>query len=541
MAQTIKIKRSSTTGTPAQLSNGEFAWTESGNVLFIGSYSGTSNIPIAGKRTPGVLTANQAIVTDGSGMIDVIKLGNSTVNAVINSSSLSLVNSTVTYTLLQPTAAQVTSGNYFPGSNGVWQQVVGGTTSPGGANTNLQFNDSGTFAGDASLDWDKVGKALTVGNSTVNVVVNSTNIAVGSNAAINQTQISFGNSTINSYMNSIATVFNGGAVISNSSGHYSGANVFLDTVRGSWGNTTVNATVNSIGLALNGTSVVVNNVQIAVGANVSVTTAQLGIGNTTANLFANSILVKVANSTSTVNITPFGLTVGTTTVNGTQITVAGGPTINATAITTTDLIATGNLTVSGTLTTIDTTNLNVKDSIIFLADQNANQASFTDVIDMGFVGQYGNTSVTQYTGFFRDASSTGKLWKLVDSTAATPAPTTTYDTSNTAFAYGILQTWLKCTGNVQGDGTGVFTVNTAGINAVANSTWYLNMVANTLTLSTPLVSGSGGTGQTTWVAGDLLYGNSTPSADRLARGSDGMVLQSNSTTILWGNIDGGTF
>lgn len=36
----------------------------------------------------------------------------------------------------------------------------GGGGSPGGANTNVQFNDSGAFGGDNDFDWDKVNKKL---------------------------------------------------------------------------------------------------------------------------------------------------------------------------------------------------------------------------------------------------------------------------------------------------------------------------------------------------------------------------------------------
>lgn len=47
---------------------------------------------------------------------------------------------------------------YYNGSS--WQAFGGGT--PGGANTQVQFNDSGVFGGDTSLTWDKTGNILTV-------------------------------------------------------------------------------------------------------------------------------------------------------------------------------------------------------------------------------------------------------------------------------------------------------------------------------------------------------------------------------------------
>jgi hypothetical protein len=39
-------------------------------------------------------------------------------------------------------------------------------TVPGGANTQLQFNDGGAFGGDATLTWDKTGKVLNFGGDT---------------------------------------------------------------------------------------------------------------------------------------------------------------------------------------------------------------------------------------------------------------------------------------------------------------------------------------------------------------------------------------
>jgi hypothetical protein len=39
----------------------------------------------------------------------------------------------------------------------------GGSTSPGGSDTEIQYNDSGSFAGSADLTWDDTGKVLEVG------------------------------------------------------------------------------------------------------------------------------------------------------------------------------------------------------------------------------------------------------------------------------------------------------------------------------------------------------------------------------------------
>ncbi len=60
-----------------------------------------------------------------------------------------------------------------------------------------------------------------------------------------------------------------------------------------------------------------------------------------------------------------------------------------------------NLTVNGTLTTIDTTNLLVKDPMIQMGEGND-----SDAIDLGFIGQYDSS---KYAGLVRDADDSGKF------------------------------------------------------------------------------------------------------------------------------------
>ncbi len=61
----------------------------------------------------------------------------------------------------------------------------------------------------------------------------------------------------------------------------------------------------------------------------------------------------------------------------------------------------GDLTVSGDTTTIDTTNLIIKDPMIQMGEGNA-----TDAIDLGFIGQYDSS---KYAGLVRDADDSGKF------------------------------------------------------------------------------------------------------------------------------------
>lgn len=87
------------------------------------------------------------------------------------------------------------------------------------------------------------------------------------------------------------------------------------------------------------------------------------------------------------------------------------PTITGNA-TVENITITGNLTVQGTTTTVDTANLEVTDSLIYLASEQFD----TDVLDIGMFGAYGDSNAGHlHTGLFRDATD-GK-WKLISNAA----------------------------------------------------------------------------------------------------------------------------
>ena len=87
MAQTIKIKRSTSTAAPSSaLGAGELAYSFNSDKLFIGD--GSSNDIIGGKlyvdlvdHTAGTLTASSAIVVDSNSKIDQLLVDNLSLNA----------------------------------------------------------------------------------------------------------------------------------------------------------------------------------------------------------------------------------------------------------------------------------------------------------------------------------------------------------------------------------------------------------------------------------------------------------------------------
>ena len=94
MAQTIKIKRSTTTATPSTLSAGELAYSDNSDKLFIGAPADSAVIAIGGKvyvdmldHTAGTLTANSAVVVDANKKINEFLVDNITLdgNAITTS------------------------------------------------------------------------------------------------------------------------------------------------------------------------------------------------------------------------------------------------------------------------------------------------------------------------------------------------------------------------------------------------------------------------------------------------------------------------
>jgi len=82
MADLIQIKRSETVNNFANIVFGELAFTTNGDILYIGDSTNAVSIPIAGRRTPGTLSANQAIVVNSSSYVDILKTANLVANAI---------------------------------------------------------------------------------------------------------------------------------------------------------------------------------------------------------------------------------------------------------------------------------------------------------------------------------------------------------------------------------------------------------------------------------------------------------------------------
>lgn len=133
-----------------------------------------------------VITVGSATTTGAS-----VSVGNSTVNTTHNATSFSGTSNNSLF-LGGIAAAQYAFAN---------QVTAGGT--PGGANTQIQYNSSGAFAGSTGFTWNFNSNTVTVSNAVVVglVTVGNNSIQVGSPTGTGAF-ISIGNSTVNSIVNS---------------------------------------------------------------------------------------------------------------------------------------------------------------------------------------------------------------------------------------------------------------------------------------------------------------------------------------------------
>jgi hypothetical protein len=528
--------------------------------------------------TGGTTTSQiRATVTVGGN----VGIGNTTPNARLQ------VTGTANISGLTTVTANVVlgSGLNANGSGGSAGQVLtsGGASnvywatapaSVAGSDTQIQYNDGGSLNGAVGFTYSKTTNNVAIAN-TLNIpangafgnsttggsLANSTTFAVGNssvNASIISSLVSVSNSTSTANLSALALTV--GVSVVNSTALKVG-NTTITTTNAIFGGTiSANASVGTTGQALisggaanaywatigNGTVTSVASGNGISGGTITSSgthyvTEGVGLAVNTTGVHVKANNGIVANSTGTfVNANTTGGLLANTTLQvkiGTGLVFdgSGNVAVNAASLSFTDLTVSGNLTVLGDLVSLNVATLAVEDPLIVLAKDQSNTTTYTDAVDIGFFGSYGNTQTKNWSGLFRDQSDSG-IYKLFSGNI--PEPTTTIDTANVNFAYATLQTYLKS----GGAGASGLISNATHIAITANSTLNVAITANTLTLTTALPATSGGTGLNSFAVGDLLVGNSTNTISRLASGADGYVLQINGTGVVaWNTLDGGTF
>ena len=261
-------------------------------------------------------------------------VGNSTVNATVNSTSFSgiavlLANSTAN------TVANL-SGIYTTGTVNALSITVG---------TNFIANGAGVYTtGTMNAVSYTIGGSVTV-NSSGLYTGSATDLTTGSGATIaNDTIIFIGNNTTNAFLTTVGLNINA-ATIANTSGIYT---------------TTINAASHTVGTNFIANSTGVYSTGLT-NASAFTTTGATNTGTFNAVTSANVAGVVLANSSG---IYSTGM------VQGANLNITGSGTISG------NLAISGNLTISGNSVVIGANNLVVLDSVISLHTQ-ANLAPWT--------------------------------------------------------------------------------------------------------------------------------------------------------------------
>ena len=214
----------------------------------------------------------------------------------------------------------------------------------------------------------------------------------------------------------------------------------------------------------------------------------------------------------------------------TNVTIAGKLTVGA------------DLEVAGSVTSVNTTDLEVTDALIRLGKDNSSNA-----LDIGFVGQL-NDGTDKYTGLYRTAGGNYHLFDTEEdlSTAQTVNRSATGYTVATMVANLTGNVAGNLTGNVTGDVTGdIYASNGAkvlengdGTNASYTGSLTGGRVSG---LSQAINVADGGTGAVSHSVNGIMIGNGT-SAMTTINGTVGQIITCDANGVpSFGNLDGGTF
>ena len=190
----------------------------------------------------------------------VITVGNSSVNSVISSNTYSIGSN-----------VSLNTSRLFLGNSTV-NSVHTASTLDVGANVNL--STVGLNVGSNTVNAYITSTSFAIGNSTVNTAITSTTIT-------STALLSIGNTNVTGTAN-VSTGIN------------VGANVNLSTSQISVGNSTVNTTITNITVSTNTVNVasIIN-----IGANVNLSTSQINIGNSTVNTVISATALTTTSNT----------------------------------------------------------------------------------------------------------------------------------------------------------------------------------------------------------------------------------------------------
>jgi len=358
MAQVIKIKRSSSTATPATLNQGELAYSSEGtsNKLFIGN-PGTGDVTVIGGKfftdmldhTAGTLTASSAIIVDSSSKIDVLNVDNIT----LNGNSITSTD---------------TNGNLELTPNGAGNLVLDGTNWPQTSGTDgyiLTTNGSGqsAWAAPASSSFTLSDGTNTDTFNTGNTLTFTGGTDITATVSDNEVTIDYSGNTPALYDNAGTPTLASGitalevrtAISVDEAGTDNSTNVTLETSSHDY-------------LSLSGQQITLAAIDLTTDVTGALPNANLAndsitIGTTEIDLGTSEGDIIGLTSLGVDNLSLDGSTVTTTT---------GDLTLDSDSGT---VVVAGNLTVSGTTTTVNSETLTINDNIITLNNNEAGTPS----------------------------------------------------------------------------------------------------------------------------------------------------------------------
>lgn len=598
----LQIKRSQTTAVPASLANGELAFTAAGNVVFIGNFGQV--LPIAGERTPGVLTANQALVANSTSFINSVKTANLTVTGAISANGTignagevlitdgsgkaywaSAGTLSVGGQYVQNTDSRTLSGNlYFSGANTYIDNLNVGTinrspklTLTGDVSGNVTF----TNLGDATLTVtvnNANGVVLgvdTTGDYVADVyAANGINVSGGTGASSaayisvkamsgisatgNGLFANIDNSTLD-FINGAIQVANNGITLGvKTTGDYvanlvSGNGIMMSTSSGEGTSPTIAIKLGpSSGLTSNSSGLFIDP---AAGQTLDSLTVS---GQTTLN--GNVVLGDAIQDRVTLNGSLYGSIIPT--VNDTFNVGVPSAIYNTGYFTKLQLGASSDSTITATANTIDVHNLTVNSN--FIANTATIYHDFYIGGDLHITGNAVYSNVEFYIvndpliqlaanntntdlldiGFFGNYNTGGGAHEHTglfrDASDGVYKLFDGLQVTPTTFVDTANNTYNQATLKSYLD-SGALVSNATNLNITATSGLAVAIVANTLTLTTALAASYGGTGYKTYTAGQLLVGNVASGLVKLDPGPAGSVLQSDGYNLYYATMDGGTF
>lgn len=279
------------------------------------------------------------------------------------------------------------------------------------------------------------------------------------------------------------------------------------------GSTEASSTIPVIQVAANGRIMSISNTTVTSSFNISdgTTSSQIQSGNTFFHIGTKGITTAVSQNTVTFSTDDTILRSNTSSV-GPQV-------INTMLEVTKDVTITGNLNVLGNTTTIRVNDYIVDDPMIYLAGNNYS----SDIVNIGFAGNYFGDGEERHTGFYRAADN--KRYYLFDNYIPELSGNNEIDRANSSFHIASLTANLV-SANVSSS-------------EIYNSTFKNGTISD---LISAIAVSDGGTGQTSFTNGQVIVGSGTGGLQQLANVSSintsisANYTVNNITTDVYGRI-----